>query len=132
MDLTQYQKAAYFAIQEHENNRDEVLHWAVGLGEESGEVLSVIKHKYFSGDYDIEDLVTELGDTLFHISALCTANNISLDDIAQYNLAKLRYRYPDKEFDFGRSKNRHQLDGDFRSSDEAKQIMQKIKMEEKR
>lgn len=131
MDLSEYQERSYCAIQEHKSIRDEVIHWAIGLGEEAGETLSVVKHRYYSGDYDIEDLVAELGDTLFHISALCTANGISLDDVAKYNIAKLDYRYPEQVFDMERSKNRHSLNGNFRSSVEAQAIMAKIRKEAK-
>ena len=46
MTFEQYQKAAYRAIQEHASNKEEVMHWAIGLGEEAGETLSVVKHKY--------------------------------------------------------------------------------------
>ena len=87
--LETYQKDTYVAIQSHENNKEEVMHWAIGLGEEAGEVLSVIKHKYYGGDYNVEDLVNELGDTLWHIAALCTACGIDLVDVAAYNVAKI-------------------------------------------
>ena len=46
MDIKDYQSKSYMAIQNHDNNKEEVMHWAIGLGEEAGEVLSVIKHKY--------------------------------------------------------------------------------------
>ena len=94
MDFEQYQHDAYVAIQDHENNKEEVMHWAIGLGEEAGEALSVIKHKYYGGHYDIEDLVGELGDVLWHIAALCTASGLDMQDVAEYNMAKLRHRYP--------------------------------------
>ena len=51
MDIKDYQSKSYMAIQNHANNKEEVMHWAIGLGEEAGEVLSVIKHKYYGGQY---------------------------------------------------------------------------------
>lgn len=114
LSLCEYQHQAYKAIQEHANKKEEIMHWAIGLGEEAGEALSVIKHKYYGGNFDAMDLVGELGDTLWYIAAMCSAFNISLDDIAQYNLAKLNYRYPEKEFNDLRSKERHQLGSKFR------------------
>ena len=127
MDFNEYQNKSYIAIQDHENNKEEVMHWAIGLGEEAGEALSVIKHRYYGGKYDVEDLVSELGDVLWYIAALCTANGIKLEDIAKYNIARLYHRYPTLEFDDARSKSRHQLDGNFRQSVEAQIIMEKIK-----
>lgn len=131
MDFNDYQSQSYVAIQEHENNKEEVMHWAIGLGEEAGEALSVIKHRYYGGSYDVEDLVSELGDVLWYISSLCTATGIQLEDVARYNIARIYHRYPELAFDDVRSKFRHELDCDFRESSAARAIMEKIKMEAK-
>ena len=128
MTLAHYQKAAYQNIQKHNNHQEEVMHWAIGLGEEAGETLSVVKHKYYGGGYDESELIGELGDTLWHIAALCTTLGISLEDVAQFNLAKLRHRYPDGQFDYGRSLKRHKLNGEFKNSSEAKAIVAKSKL----
>lgn len=126
LSLEGYQRQSYVAIQEHENNKEEVMHWAIGLGEEAGEALSVIKHKYYGGKYDIEDLVNELGDTLWHIAALCTACDIRIEDVAEYNLAKLNHRYPEGSFDNERSIQRHAVHEVFRDTEVRKVIMSKI------
>lgn len=126
LSLEEYQRQSYVAIQEHENNKEEVMHWAIGLGEEAGEALSVIKHKYYGGKYDIEDLVNELGDTLWHIAALCTACDIRIGDVAEYNLAKLNHRYPEGSFDNERSIQRHAVHEVFRDTEVRKAIMLKI------
>lgn len=131
MDFNDYQSQSYVAIQEHENNKEEVMHWAIGLGEEAGEALSVIKHRYYGGSYDVEDLVSELGDVLWYISSLCTATGIKLEDVAKYNIERIYHRYPELAFDDARSKSRHELDCDFRESSAARAIMEKIKMEAK-
>ena len=126
LSLEDYQKKSYVAIQEHESNKEEVMHWAIGLGEEAGEALSVIKHKYYGGKYDIEDLVNELGDTLWHIAALCTACDIKVEDVAEYNLAKLNHRYPEGYFDNDRSVMRHTVQEKFKDTDVRAKIMQRI------
>ena len=126
LSLEGYQRQSYVAIQEHENNKEEVMHWAIGLGEEAGEALSVIKHKYYGGKYDIEDLVNELGDTLWHIAALCTACDIRIEDVAEYNLAKLNHRYPEGSFDNEWSIQRHAVHEVFRDTEARKAIMLKI------
>lgn len=131
MDFNDYQKQSYVAIQEHENNKEEIMHWAIGLGEEAGEALSVIKHRYYGGSYDVEDLVSELGDVLWYISALCTATGIKLEDVAKYNIERICHRYPELRFDDVRSKFRHELDCNFRDSSAAKVIMEKIRAEAK-
>ena len=126
MTMNWFQKEAYKNIQRHDSHQEEVMHWAIGLGEEAGETLSVIKHKYYGGGYDVADLVGELGDTLWHIAALCTILNISLEDVAMFNLAKLDHRYPTGEFDYGRSMGRKELSKEFRDSEAFKTIMDRI------
>lgn len=130
MTFEQYQKAAYRAIHEHASNKEEVMHWAIGLGEEAGETLSVIKHKYYGGSYDVEDLVGELGDVLWYAAALCTALNIDMDSVATYNIAKLEHRYPTGLFDDKRSMVRHTIDGSFKDSPIRERIMNNIKLKE--
>lgn len=126
MTMNWFQKEAYKNIQAHESHQEEVMHWAIGLGEEAGETLSVIKHKYYGGGYDVADLVGELGDTLWHIAALCTVLGISMEDVATYNVAKLHHRYPSTEFDYGRSMNRRELGKEFRDTEECKTILKRI------
>lgn len=43
----------------------------------------------------MHDLTAEVGDLLWGIAEFCTVNNITLDDVATANVAKLRDRYPD-------------------------------------
>ena len=125
MTLYEYQKQAYTAIQKHDSTKEEVMHWAIGLGEEAGETLSVVKHKYYGGVYDIEELVGELGDTLWHIGAFCSALGIQMEDVAKYNLGKLQHRYPENHYDNDRSIRRHDLK--FSDTEKAKLLMAKIK-----
>ena len=124
--LETYQKDTYVAIQKHESNKEEVMHWAIGLGEEAGEVLSVIKHKYYGGKYNVEDLVAELGDTLWYIAALCTACGIDLEDVIAYNVAKLQHRYPVGTFDNERSVQRRKVHESFKNTDCRADIMNRI------
>lgn len=121
-----YQAKSFIAVQNHASNKEEVMHWAIGLGEEAGEALSVIKHKYYGGQYEPEDMVAELGDVLWYVASLCTSMGFDLQDVADYNLAKLHHRYPTMEFDDVRSKARHDLDVRFRDSDVYGEIMGRI------
>jgi NTP pyrophosphatase (non-canonical NTP hydrolase) len=76
-----------------------VIYPALGLGDESGEVLGKIK-KWLRGDDGKEKLTTErkeaiadeMGDVLWYLSALSCDLGISLDDIAKNNLKKLKSR----------------------------------------
>lgn len=128
MEMNDYQRQSYMAIQRHANSKEEIMHWAIGLGEEAGETLSVVKHKYYGRSYNVEDMVTELGDVLWHIAAICTAVGLEMDDVARYNMLKLRHRYPTGQFDNQRSVERHKLEQEFKKiSREREQLLKQIK-----
>lgn len=126
MEFGEYQFKSYTAIQDHADSKEEEMHWALGLGEESGEVLGVIKHRHYGQEFSVADLVEELGDALWHIASICTVFGISMDGIAEYNLAKLAYRYPDGTFDEERCNNRHAIGAEFKNTAEAKAIIDKF------
>ena len=71
---------------------------ALGLAEEAGEVCGKIK-KIIRDDGGIlsqekkEEIVKELGDILFYISAQCWELDIKLSDVANKNIEKIRDRF---------------------------------------
>lgn len=137
LSLAEYQEKAYQNIQDHYNRKEEVMHWAVGLGEEAGEVLSVVKHRYYAGRYVddddmLEDIINELGDVLWHISSLCSSLGLDLEDVAKYNVAKLADRYPNGKFEVDRSANRHELYKMWKKEDDYHEIMEQIKENKKK
>lgn len=75
---------------------ERALDAAAGLAEEAGEVLAhVRKHVFQRRPLDQPALIEELGDALWCLAALATTLDISLGDVARFNLAKLGQRYPD-------------------------------------
>lgn len=81
------------------------LNAALGLGE-SGEVQNIVKKEIFHGHRaDHEKIRDELGDVLYYVAWLAITYGWSLDEIAEYNLAKLKKRYPNG-FESERSINR--------------------------
>ena len=125
MEFKDYQNKIYRAIPDHESQKDEILHWAVGLSEECGEVMSVLKHHYYGGeDFNREELVKEIGDVLWYTAALCTAAGVNMDSIAKLNVEKLLHRFPDAEFDDSRSFQRHYLEMKFSETDRYRELME--------
>lgn len=113
MTFKDYQEATNRAIPEHENGKDAILHWCIGLSEECGEVMSVIKHHFYGGEnFNREELVKEVGDVLWYTAALCREAGIDMDAAAQLNAEKLIHRFPD-DFDNERSSQRHELEMKF-------------------
>lgn len=71
-----------------------------GVVSESGEILDMInKHLYYGQDFDDVKMKEECGDLFHHFIRLLHSLNISLDDIIECNVKKLRVRYPDLVFD---------------------------------
>lgn len=125
MDFKDYQKRAYVAIQPHADEKDEVLNWAVGLAEEVGEVLNIIKHKYWGReDINREEVIKELGDVLWYTSALAKVLGINLQAAAELNVAKLEHRFNTGDFREEDSKNRHSKEKDFKKTEVYKKIIE--------
>lgn len=80
-----------------------LLNSALGLCGESGEFADIIKKNTFQGHpIDKEKLIKELGDILWYISLASHSLGVSLESIAEGNIAKLKVRYPEG-FDEDRS-----------------------------
>jgi NTP pyrophosphatase (non-canonical NTP hydrolase) len=74
-----------------------LLHGGIGISTEIGEFMDVLKRYIFYGKaIDHVNLVEELGDLVFYISVLANALGVSLEEIMQANIDKLRARYPNK------------------------------------
>jgi NTP pyrophosphatase (non-canonical NTP hydrolase) len=71
-----------------------VIYPTLGLTNEAGEVAGKIKKVFRDKDGIISDemrdaLKAELGDVLWYLAQVATELNLSLDEIAEYNIAKL-------------------------------------------
>ena len=74
-----------------------VIYPTLGLTNEAGEVAGKIKKIFrdkggIISDSDRDALKGELGDVLWYISQVCTELEISLDEVAEYNIQKLYSR----------------------------------------
>lgn len=71
-----------------------ILHAAMGLASESGEILDQVKANAFYGkELDIVNLAEEAGDILFFTVLLLNQLGVSLDKVIAGNRAKLAERY---------------------------------------
>ena len=74
-----------------------VIYPTLGLTNEAGEVAGKIKKIFRDkdgviGDAEREALKGELGDVLWYLAQVCTELNLSLDEVAEYNIEKLYSR----------------------------------------
>ncbi|NUO64045.1 MAG: nucleoside triphosphate pyrophosphohydrolase family protein [Gemmatimonadaceae bacterium] len=96
MSLSTYQLDAARTVNPALSADDRLLDAAAGLAEEAGEVLArVRKHRFQQRALDRESIVTELGDALWCLAMVASSLGVTLDEVAERNLAKLRQRYPD-------------------------------------
>lgn len=131
MEFDEYQKGAYRAIPPHDSAKDALSHWTLGLTEEAGEVASLTKHQYYCGEAkDYEKFVEELGDVLWYIAAIVSELGLSLEVVAEINLAKLRNRFNDQDyFDAQENVNRHQKFIAFKRTEEYQKLLSKVRKE---
>jgi NTP pyrophosphatase (non-canonical NTP hydrolase) len=97
MTFDEYQKQALItAIPNPDPLMDKTI-WAMGVAGEAGEVIEKWKKivAYKDGklsEEDVKELGKELGDVIWYIAVLADRLGLSLDDIMQQNVAKLRDR----------------------------------------
>jgi NTP pyrophosphatase (non-canonical NTP hydrolase) len=93
---------------------ERLLTAAVGMSAEAGEFTEIVKKIIFQGkpvnDENLFHLKRELGDIMWYVAQACMGLNISLDDIIEMNVDKLKSRYPGGEFDVHYSENRNEGD----------------------
>jgi NTP pyrophosphatase (non-canonical NTP hydrolase) len=87
---------------------------AVGMSAEAGEFTEVIKKIIFQGkpvnEENLFHLKRELGDIMWYVAQACMGLNVSLDEIIEMNVEKLKARYPGGDFDVHYSENRKEGD----------------------
>ena len=95
-------------------NIERLLTAAVGISAEGGEFMEIVKKIIFQGkpwnDDNREHLIIELGDVCWYVMQACMALGVSLDEVVEGNVDKLKKRYPGGDFDVHYSENRKEGD----------------------
>lgn len=87
---------------------DKIHNGALGLAGESGEVVDLLKkHCHQGHDLPKDRMIEEAGDVLWYIAELASGLGVTLEEIAQRNIDKLKARYP-HGFEVERSVHRDQ------------------------
>ena len=110
-------EALVYRLQELEGQEfpsERLLTAAVGMSAEAGEFTEIVKKIIFQGkpvnDENLFHLKRELGDIMWYVAQACMGLNVSLDEVIEMNVDKLKARYPGGEFDVHYSENRKQGD----------------------
>lgn len=96
------------AAQRTSGDHDKILNGVLGLCGETGECADIVKKSTFQGhELDRDHLVDELSDVAWYIAETATGLGVSLSEILNHNIEKLKRRYPDG-FDPERSIHREE------------------------
>lgn len=95
LSLEEYQEMTAATAGEFTDPREERCNWSMGLAGETGELVDLVKKHVFHGKFPAaDDLIGELGDVLWYLARLAASYGVSLETVAERNIAKLRERYP--------------------------------------
>jgi len=74
-----------------------LLHAAMGISTESGELMDAFKRKIFYGkELDVVNVKEEIGDLMWYVAILLRELDLDFEELLQINIDKLKARYPDK------------------------------------
>lgn len=86
-----------------------VMHMAIGISGEAGELLDAIKKQViYRKDLDLENVIEELGDLEFYMEGLRQGLGITRAQCLQANIDKLGTRY--KNFEYSNQKAQARAD----------------------
>lgn len=106
----EYQRQAMRTANKNLPADEKLLNAVMGMCGEAGEAIDLLKkHRAQGAALDIDRLAKEVGDCLWYIAEFAEASGVSLAEIAQRNIAKLKARYPEG-FSEERSNNRAEGD----------------------
>lgn len=97
MNLNDYQTQALTTASDTGDSFMNMMHWALGLNGEAGEVAEklkkIIRDKHgVIADEDRAQLAKEAGDVLWYLASFTHELGYTLEDVAAQNLAKLQSR----------------------------------------
>ena len=82
-----------------EGRKMRILHAAMGVGGEAGELVDAIKkHIFYGRDLDVPHLVEEIGDIQWYLAVLLDELGVSMEEVHDKNIKKLRNRYGGQTF----------------------------------
>lgn len=95
-DMTEYQWKAMRTAKRVDEKFD-LTHAALGLAGEAGEFADAVKkHTVYGRPLDRGNAIEELGDLLWFVALGCATLGVTMAEVAQQNIDKLKLRYPDK------------------------------------
>lgn len=86
-------------LNEMTSEQAELLHMAVGVAGEAGELLDAVKKfAIYQKSIDAENIMEELGDLEFYLERIRQMMNFSRESTLEYNIEKLGKRYKGHQY----------------------------------
>ncbi len=96
MEAKTYQKIAMTTLNKKLTKQEILINGVMGLCGESGEAIDIVKKHLFQGhELNKTELMKELGDIAWYLAEVATALDVSLDEVLEANIEKLKRRYPE-------------------------------------
>lgn len=94
-------------LRELTSEQTHLMHMAIGIAGEAGELLDAIKkHVIYNKKLDMENIIEELGDIEFHMQGLRRPLNITREETLVQNVTKLSIRYAEHKYSDQSAQNR--------------------------
>ena len=95
MTANEYQKLAMRTLNPQLDKKDFLINGVMGLCGEAGEAIDIVKKHLAQGhELDREHLIRELGDIAWYLAETAEALDVSLEEVLERNIEKLKKRYP--------------------------------------
>ena len=90
----------------------DLLHMAVGVSGEAGELLDAVKKAViYNKEMDLENVIEELGDLEFYMSKIRQIVGITREEILKRNIDKLSIRYAKGKYSNDQAQERADKEG---------------------
>lgn len=89
-------RKSYTEVQDRLSQEEvaKLFHFFVGIATESGELLDALKKSVIYGKtLDKVNLKEELGDVMWYVARACSVLNLTLEEVMEVNINKLKARY---------------------------------------
>ena len=97
--VTALAKPGQAIIDEMDPNKAHLLHMAMGVAGEAGELLDAVKkHVMYNKPLDYDNVREEMGDMEFYLEGVRQGTNISRNETLDDNYKKLSVRYKTGSF----------------------------------
>lgn len=96
MELNDYQRLAQRTAGMTDSPEAKIENGILGMCGEDGECADLLKkHRHQKHELDPEKLLEEAGDVLWYVAETAAGLGVTLEEVAQYNISKLKRRYPE-------------------------------------